>query len=218
MNARVAFLAVVAAFCAQVHAQELQVTLTGQACTPVIDDPCVGAGHQEGPFSISYRIDTAEAQMSQLYFPPGGFLAGWSATVPVTDYTETIWGKTSVGLTGIGTFSLAGGNTGIGQFSAGAGGTVAPSAPFGYGLDIGMDAPTTQQQYLAQSDPLEYLLLKYFSTPQRLGGDAESDYSFLIGFMTIVPVSVPTPSPVFLFITGFLGLAVRHRLRCLQGR
>jgi hypothetical protein len=209
MHARFALLASAAVFfCTQIHAQELQVTLTGEACSPLVGNPCVGAGHTESPFTISYQVDTAGVQLSQLAFTSSGLLAGFvlSAPAPVTGFTETIGGQKLAGSPTSAGFSLD-----FSQFAAWVNGTPA------YYLDIGVSPPITEQQLAAQSDPLEFILLTYLSTPQPLGGDAVSDNSQLVGSITVAPVSVPDPAPVILLLIGLTGLAIsRFQMRPLR--
>lgn len=215
MITRVALLALVAVFASAIHADELEVTLSGEASllsgsstVPVT------------PFTISYMFNTDSALLTQVEFGQvngGGptVLLGLVADFPITNYTQTFGGVTTVSPQGAGHFNLdlQPGANGYQMFNSGGPAAGSP----GFGFDIGVTPLITQAQYMAFTDPLADILGLY--TPaSSLGGDAvafvNGDVWSLVGSLSVTEssVSVPTPEPIVLFVAGLLGLiAARTR-------
>ena len=217
MITRAAFLALAAVFAAAGHAEELQVTLSGEASVlngtstvPVT------------PFTISYMFNTDSAQLTQVEFGPiNGPLGGpivlndFIADFPVVNYTQIFGGVTTVSPQGVGHFNLDLTPGGGGYQMFGSGGPTAGSP--GFGFDIGVEPLITQAQYMAFKDPLADVL-GLFTPASSLGGDAiafaNGEEWALIGSISVSErsVSVPTPEPIGLFVAGLLGLiAARAR-------
>jgi hypothetical protein len=216
MITRAAFLALVAVFASAIHAEELEVTLSGEASllngsstVPVT------------PFTISYMFNTDAAQLTQVEFgaingPLGGpiVLNDFIANFPVVNYTQTFGGMTTVSSQGMGHFNLdLLGPDGYQMFGSGG----APAGIPGFGFDIFAGPVITQAQYMGFKDPLADVL-GLFTPASSLGGDAiafaNGDVWALVGSISVSEhsVSVPTPEPIVLFIAGLLGLiAARAR-------
>ena len=158
---RVGLLAVAAAFACSVHAEELQVTVSGEAC--LLSNACTAAlfngGSTSGvaisPFTITYLLNTASAQLQNPEFG-SNVLQYFNANFPVTSYTETIGSHTTFAAAGSGNFEFMNPsgpaqNNGYQMFGSAGGGC---SGCSGFSFDHGVAPSVTQAQYMSFSDPL----------------------------------------------------------------
>jgi hypothetical protein len=205
MIIRIALLALAAVAASAVDAEELHVTLSGEACTPFGE-----CDSNFQPFAISYMFNTNAAQLSQIEFEPNGgqnVLFGFVANFPVVNYRQTFSGQTTGSPHGMGHFNFDFTGDGYQWFGS------ANTDSGGFSVEGPAMPVITQAQYMAFKDPLADMLLFY--SPLRVGmfpiaNVGNSQWFLIDSTLAVKSTPVPTPEPMLLFATGLL-LAVIAR-------
>jgi hypothetical protein len=201
-----------------VSAEELQVTITGLACTLAPAD-CKQASYTT-PFTITYDIDTRSGQQTfsvgQADLPNEGEVLNsyFASNLAVTNYSANLGGQSvafAAHTTGGFFFDVEAPD--IYDFSGGAGPSMAS-----FFFDSFARPLVTASEFSTFQDPLASLLLEYRSTPGGCGicalGDFQENFIALNGQMTVT--AVPSPGPLLLFLTGLVGIALSQRGEGLQ--
>ncbi len=194
-----------------VSAEELQVTVTGLACTlaPVDCQP----GTYTTPFTITYDVDTRSGHQTfrvgeASFGIEGEVLVNYEASnLAITDYSASLGGLS------LAFAAWPSGHFGFdveGRDSYDFAGGASPS-PGGFFFDSFATPIVTAPEFATFQDPLASLLLKFRSTPGscgfcQLNGSDFTDYVPLIGTMTVTPV--PSPGPLLLLLAGLVGIAL----------
>ena len=197
-----------------VSAEELQVKITGLACTLA---PDCGQASYKTPFTITYDIDTRSGQQTfsvgQTELPnEGEVLNSYVASnLAVTNYSAILGGQSvafAAHTTGGFFFDVEAPD--IYDFSGGAGPSMAT-----FFFDSFARPLVTASEFATFQDPLASLLLEYRSTPGGCSicaldmGDFPENFIGLNGKMTVT--AVPSPGPLLLFLTGLVGIALSQR-------
>lgn len=196
-------------------AEELQVTITGLACTLAPSD--CRAGDYTTPVTITYFIDTRSGNrivsIGQGLGDVGEILGTYDASnLAVTNYSAILGGRS---------FAFAAHTSGeivwdevaenVYDFAGAAG-----PLKGGFSFDSVAIPITTAAEFATFQDPLASLLLKYRPTPTPCGpfcelttGPGGTDFFGIVGTMTITPV--PSPGPLLLLLTGLIGITLSRR-------
>jgi len=212
---RTLVLSLVAVVSLPVSAQQLQVTISGDACVFVSSiTECNVSGAYTTPATISYDIDTRSGQQTFHVGQPGFGTEGdvlidyEAANLVVTNYSAILGGQThAFAAHTTGSFGFAVEGADAYDFAGG----VNP-AKGGFNFDSFASPLVSATEFATFDDPLASLLLKYRSpSDAAFCGVCLLDGFPLVGQMTIT--AVPSPGPLVLFVAGLVGLALSRRNR-----
>jgi hypothetical protein len=216
---------VVAWLCAiaPLRAQEVQLTLTGQACV----SPCNTDNVPRVPYSVAFAVNTLSGQQTAQFGPGMGssvpcLVSFTGANVAISNFHASIGGHSIANTPG-----ASFGYEGSLESSCGPGGS-GPSYDFDFSsgilvADLGVDPALTQAQFQGFKNPLEDLLATFFPGSSGLRGGVNGSLDGVDGYLldsieiTAVPVTaVPEPAVLPLLLAGLTVLAMVTHGRAAQ--
>ena len=192
------------------RAQEVQITVTGNACPASPDITCLNTPADQVPFTATFDLNTSSAQLTPYFLQTQGdnYLVHMDGSdIGYSNFTGSINGQ-SVGPPSAGSMGLfmvaesinASQGTGTYEFFLG-------DFNFHSGFPL-----LTQNQFQALGNPLFTLLTSpgvgLFGGPDGGGMDG---YNFTNYSATISVVSVPEPGVLVLCLPGIAGLWLARR-------
>ena len=223
MNLRLAIVLTCLCAIAPLRAQELQLTLTGQACV----SPCNTDNVPLVPYSVSFDVNTLSGQQTAQFAPGLGSSVPCLETftgsnVAISNFHASVGGR-SIPNTAGASFGYQGSLEGsCGPGSAGS----SYDFDFSAGIlvaDLAVDPALTQAQFQAFKNPLEALLATFFPGSSGPRGGVNGSLNGVDGYLvdtaqiTAVPVTgVPEPAVLPLLLLGLTAVAIVSHGRTAQ--